>query len=498
MLDAIPLTELLEGVELVGNPSIPSLAIHKIVGNSKEVEPGSLFVAVTGLKIDGHNFLGEALKNGAVALLGEKNMDLPPYVPYLQLKDSRRALSRIAANFYRHPAQAMKMIGVTGTNGKTTVTYLIEWILKQAGIFSGVLGTINCRYLDQITPSNLTTPDPIFIHKILSDMHQQGIQVGVMEVSSHALDLYRVEDIPFDLCIFTNLTQEHLDYHKSMELYFESKKRLFKELLLKKGKGVRKGIVNVDDPYGRRLIDCVTKGIIDTYSLTPNPKWTYRVSQFSISLDGLTAQVETPFGPLPIASQLIGAFNLSNLVAAIVAAINLDIPFNTIREALLTFPGVPGRLQRIAHPRGVYVFVDYAHTPDALKNVLTAMHSLRCQKIITVFGCGGDRDSLKRPEMGREVAKFSDFAVITSDNPRTEDPLHIIDQIIPGVEAGGLVKGKSYLVEPNRRQAIAQALALAKSGDVVLIAGKGHEDYQIIGATKTHFDDSEVAKEFCL
>ncbi len=494
MQKQVSLQTILSGCEILNAKQIPEINITGIQYNSKKIQKGNLFIAIPGAKNDGHNFLTEAIKNGATCLIGERDMDLPAYVQYLQVKDSRRVLSKIAANFYGDATQKMKMVGVTGTNGKTTITYLTEWILTQAKISNGVMGTISCRYGDKIIPAQLTTPESLELNAFFSEMVDAGVQVGIMEVSSHALDLFRVEDIHFDICVFTNLTPEHLDFHKSMELYFASKKRLFGEILVNKGKGVKKGIINMDDAYAHRLIDRSHKSMYETFSITANTSCDYYVPAYESSLEGLHAKIKTPQGEIAIVSCLIGSFNLANILAAIAVAQNLGINLKDIASAIRSFPGVPGRLERVANNKGFYIFVDYAHTPDALKNVLMAIHHLDHKRIITLFGCGGDRDKNKRPLMGAEAGKFSDIVFVTSDNPRNEVPEEIIAQIIPGIEESGLKIQKDYFVEPDRKKAMTEAIAMAKPGDVLLIAGKGHEDYQIIGTEKIHFDDREIAR----
>jgi UDP-N-acetylmuramoyl-L-alanyl-D-glutamate--2,6-diaminopimelate ligase len=357
-----------------------------------------------------------------------------------------------------------------------------------------VIGTIGYRHNARHLPTMHTTPDAQEIHRILAEMVENGVNVAVMEVSSHAADMRRVDDVFFDLAVFTNLTPEHLDYHKSMELYFESKKRLFSRLL-PKGKGIRRAVLNADDGYGLRLIEALQGSDVWTYSTKAQSKWNCFVQKWRSSLEGMSGTVSTPAGVMEFSSPLIGSFNLSNILAATCAALSLDVPLSAVTDAVREFSGVPGRLERISDPKGTHIFVDYAHTPDALKNVLKALRELDPKRILTVFGCGGDRDKTKRPIMGREVARLSDLAFVTSDNPRTEDPNQIIQEILPGIEEGGMSRGKDCIVEPDRRKAIESAIGSARPGDVVLIAGKGHEDYQIIGTTKTHFDDREVARE---
>ncbi len=479
------------------NEEHADLLISKIVFNSKQVKRGDLFVAISGTKLDGHRFILDAVNQGAVACVIEKEIQTLPPIPTLLVKNSRLALSQLANFYYDQASKKLKVIAVTGTNGKTTLTCLLQEILNAAKVSCGRIGTIGYQYGDQWIEALHTTPESTEIHKMLAEMYKHQMRAVAMEVSSHAIDLHRVADIQFDLAIFTNLTPEHLDYHKNMDSYFSAKKKLFIDLL-PRGKGLKKAIINADDPYGLKLVESLAnKGIAYwTYSTQAQSKWDVFVTDWTSSLEGIQANVRTPQGEIKISSPLIGAFNLSNILAAMTAALALEIPLREIQQALKICHEIPGRLQKIRHTQGVHVYVDYAHTPDALKNVLLTLRKLNPKKLITVFGCGGDRDPLKRPIMGCEVAKYSDAAIVTSDNPRTEDPAKIIQEILPGIQEGGLELRKNVWIEPDRRQAIFKALQRAKSGDLVLIAGKGHEDYQILGKEKIHFDDREVVREF--
>ncbi|MBI2335818.1 MAG: UDP-N-acetylmuramoyl-L-alanyl-D-glutamate--2,6-diaminopimelate ligase [Deltaproteobacteria bacterium] len=383
--------------------------------------------------------------------------------------------------------QAIPVIGITGTNGKTTTTHLLGHIFKAAGKNPATIGTLGTQYNNHHTSHLHTTPEALRLHKLLRKMKVAKVNAVAMEISSHALDLHRIEDVCFDAAVFTNLTPEHLDYHHTMEEYYCTKARLFSEIL-PKGKGQKLAIINADDPYGARLIKALPGQPVWTYSTQDKGStWDFQVREAHYDLHGMKGVIVTPKGTEPFATSLIGAFNLSNILAATAGALSIDIPLTTITKALKDFPGVPGRLEKIENNRGIHVFVDYAHTPDALKNVLTALRALNPKKIITVFGCGGNRDRQKRPLMGQEVARLSDITIVTSDNPRTEDPRQIIQEILAGIKTGGLVI-------PDRREAIELAIKKATPGDVVLIAGKGHETYQIIGTEKIHFDDREVAR----
>lgn len=470
--------------------------------NSQTVKPGHLFVAIPGLKVDGHDFIPQALEAGASAVVVERSVSVPQNIPIFKVKNSREALSHLAAKWWDHPSEALHLTGVTGTNGKTTLCFLLESIFKTNGQRSGRLGTLGYTYGDIQEELNHTTPESTEIHKILQKMKQHSVSHVVMEVSSHAIDLHRVDHVSFDQAIFTNLTPEHLDYHKSMELYFESKKRLFTQLLKKSDRQTR-AIINVGDPYGQKLMRQLKDIPIWTYSTerpvagrTKIPTPDFYPLDWQANLSGLQTNIITPNGELTLNSPLIGVHNLSNLLGAIAAGLGAQISLHSIKNALENFNIVPGRLERIQNTKQLHVFVDYAHTPDALKNVLSTLRTLAPQKIITVFGCGGDRDREKRPLMGKEVARFSDFAIVTSDNPRTEDPQKIIAEILPGMESAGMRPDQDFQVIPDRRQAIQQALNQAAANDVVLIAGKGHENYQIIDTQKLPFDDREIAKEF--
>lgn len=470
------------------------MEITGIAFDSREVQPGNLFIAIPGTQVDGHDFVPNALKGGAVALILEKALASPASVPTFRVENSRKALSRLSAYWNGHPSRDMHLIGVTGTNGKTTICYLLESILNEAGLAAGRMGTIGYHYQNRSGVLKHTTPESLEIHALLGEMRKAQVECVAMEVSSHAIDLNRVDDIFFDQAIFTNLTPEHLDYHKSMELYFESKKKLF-TLLLPQGGGISRSIINGDDPFGQKLLEVIKDEPTWSYSCLKQSKWDLFPKEFESSLNGLTGKISTPAGDLDFQTPLIGHFNLANILAATGAALGKGVALKSIARALAGFRQVPGRLERIANPQGIHVFVDYAHTPDALKNVLKTLRDLDPPNIITVFGCGGDRDQSKRPIMGREVARFSDLAIVTSDNPRTESPDKIIEDILPGIQEGGMKVGVDCQIEADRHRGIALGISQAKPGDVVLIAGKGHEDYQILGQQRIHFDDREIARQ---
>lgn len=457
--------------------------ITGLTHSSKQVQPGFLFAAIRGEKSDGFDFVPEALENGASAVLSDRPRPQPWKGPWVQAGDVREALALAAANFYDHPSMKMKVIGITGTKGKTTLTYLLESIFMKAGFRPGVIGTINYRWPSMARPAPRTTPEAPDLQRMLKEMLAQGVSHCLIEVSSHALDLKRVWGVHFDVAVFTNLSPEHLDYHSSMEDYFEAKKQLF-FLNAKK----RTAVVNLDDPWGKRLISELP---LTTVSFGIEPAAIVRAERFRFSETGTKADVEYPGGELKICSPLIGKHNLYNILAAVASALVLNIPSPTIKEGVAALKSIPGRLQKIENSLGFEVFVDYAHTDQALRSLLESIRDLKPERILLVFGAGGDRDKTKRPRMGEVAASLADLSFITSDNPRSEDPLSIIADIENGFTRKG---AKNYRTIPDRREAILQALAAARKGDYVLIAGKGHENYQIFKDKTVPFDDTEVVR----
>jgi UDP-N-acetylmuramoyl-L-alanyl-D-glutamate--2,6-diaminopimelate ligase len=483
----------------------PDGAVASVCYDSRLCREGSLFVAIPGLKTDGHAFIADAVARGAGFIVHEGEFHPPAGVTAIRVRDSRRALGILGKNLFGDPSAGICLIAVVGTNGKTTVTYLLESILRAAGCTVGVLGTVNYRYGGKTLPAPNTTPESFDMQRIIREMADHGVTHVVAEVSSHAIDLKRVDDCAFDRGIFTNLTQDHLDYHRTMENYFQAKKRFFAEVLpAGKKNRPRRMIVNTDDPWGQRLLREVGREVGGgqfTYGLEPPGDVT--ASPFHLSLEGIEATLLIGGERLVVPSRLLGKFNLSNILAAAAAAFTLGIPGGSIRDGIAALIHVPGRLEKISAAGQPAVFVDYAHTDDALRRVLQTLAAFRTGKIITVFGCGGDRDRGKRPLMGEAATASSDLAVVTSDNPRTEDPLSIIREIETGIRSTRFADAddwlrhpdeRGYLVVPDRKEAIAAAIALAGSADIVLIAGKGHEDYQIIGAQKFPFDDRVIAR----
>jgi len=477
--------------DLGGDPDVRS-----VTSDSRAVFPGSLFVAVRGTRADGHDFAEEAVRKGAVAVVAERPVVCAPALLLLS-SNPRRALALAAANLRGRPGERLPLCAVTGTKGKTTVTYLVEACAEAAGWPVGVIGTVTWRVPGRSRPASHTTPDAAEIQALLAEMVDAGARLAVMEVSSHALDQDRVAGLSFRAAGFTNLGRDHLDYHAGEEDYFQAKRRLFTEHLAPGGRAV----VNGADPSGARLAAELSQA-----GLSP---WRFGVPggeifprRLRLGLKGIEAALATPRGEVAFASPLVGAHNLDNLQCAAGLALACGIDPAAVSRGLSASPGAPGRLERI-EARGVSAFVDYAHTPDSLAAACRALAALQPRRLLVVFGCGGDRDRGKRPLMGNAAGRAADLVVVTSDNPRTEDPQSIIDAILPGVAETGLpllapeeaLRGeRGYSVVPDRRAAIDLALAAARPGDAVLIAGKGHEDYQVVGTERRHFDDREEAR----
>lgn len=473
--------------------------INSIHYNSKDVEKGGLFVAIKGLVADGHDYIDDAVKNGASVIITEKPVRADNAVVYC-VTNSRKALAIISATFHNNPSHGMNIIGITGTNGKTTITYLLESILKKSGIKTGVIGTINYRYDDKEFQNPMTTPESLDLQKILFEMKRAGVTHVVMEISSHAIDLDRIEGCSIDSAVFTNLTQDHLDYHQSMEDYWDCKKRLFTDFLPVCGKTKKiTAIINTKNSYGKELVSILNYPVITTGTIDSDVK----PMNVSLTIDGITASVSTPVGEFELNSSIIGEHNLENILNAVGAAIASGISLEAIKTGLENV-SIPGRLEKIFNNRKISVFVDYAHTPDALKNVLSTIKPLTSGKVICVFGCGGDRDTSKRPQMGKIAEKHSDRLVVTSDNPRTENPNLIISHILNGIDGKSFTgrsdefarqeESKLHYIEPDRQKAIRYSINSAKQGDSVLIAGKGHETYQITNTGTIDFDDRKEAK----
>jgi UDP-N-acetylmuramoyl-L-alanyl-D-glutamate--2,6-diaminopimelate ligase len=468
----------------------PSTEFRRVVYDSRQVTPGSLFVAVPGFRQDGHQFIDEAVAAGAVAVVVEHPVHVPPAVAVLQVPSSRRALSALAARFFDYPSRRLQVVGVTGTNGKTTTTHLIRAILQLHGRSVGLIGTVRNYVGQRSLPVTHTTPEGPDLQELLYQMVTEGDQVAVMEVSSHALTLDRVADVEFDVAVFTNLTQDHLDFHQSLDEYRDAKGRLFTMLGCDPHKtGPKVAVLNSDDPasaeYRNRCrVPVVTYGVRDPQSMV-------RAENPVGDAGGTDIRLVTPWGERQVHLGLAGRFNVYNSLAAAAACLQMGVPLDTVARALADMRGVPGRLEPVVEGQPFGVFVDYAHTPDGLANVLAAARELTHGRVIAVFGAGGDRDRTKRPKMGEIAGRLADLSIITSDNPRTEEPAQIITDIEQGIAT--VAPGRYELVE-DRTAAIDRALELARPGDVVIIAGKGHETYQIFRDRTIPYDDREVAR----
>ena len=462
--------------------------ISGIEHDSRKVTAKNLFVCMEGAHVDGHKFIPQAVERGAVAILTtRKNFEPPENISALIVPDMLNALAVIVPYFYDYPARAMRVVGVTGTNGKTTTTYMLREIFSTAGLKVGLIGTIQILIGDESFPNPNTTPNVIDLQHIFADMRAKNIQIVVMEVSSHALAENRVAGVEFDTAVFTNLTQDHLDFHGTMENYLRAKAKLFDMISRNGRKQNKSAVVNVDDAAGEEILrHCRGKKI--TYAIK-NPADLQAVD-VNVKSDGMKFKIRADFGVMNFILHVTGLFNVYNTLATIGAALAENISPEVIKRALENFHSVPGRFERIFSNAPFEVIVDYAHTPDGVKNVLQTARQIVTGKIITVFGCGGDRDNRKRPIMGKIAAELSDVVIATSDNPRTENPEKILDDI-----ERGIVDKKSYERIADRRAAIFRAIELANSGDVVLILGKGHENYQILNTGTIHFDDREVARE---
>ncbi len=465
--------------------------------DSRKVCKGSLFVAVEGYETDGHSFIRKAVDAGAAALIISENRvdefhesDYPEIV-LMSAESTRKALSRVSSLYYGNPSSEMTVIGITGTNGKTSITYMIESVLKHAGRVPGVIGTINYRWKDTLRRADNTTPESKDLQEVLAEMRDDNVEVAVMEVSSHGLFLNRADDIEFDAAVFTNLTRDHLDFHSDFEDYFNAKMILF-QLLEKSSKKKRVAVINIDDEYGRRIAEASKEFSFSTRTLGFNEKADFRPDPESVvnRITGLSYILESPEKGLEVNLSLSGKFHIYNSLTAAAVLSSTGYSFPAIQEGLRELKTVPGRFDVLDSGSGFYVIVDYAHTSDALLKLLTSVNELKPRRLITVFGCGGDRDRTKRPEMGRIAVENSDMVIVTSDNPRTEKPESIIEDITVGLREG------AYRVVVERETAIREAVSMAGNGDIVVIAGKGHEDYQIIGKTKIHFDDRELAAKY--
>ncbi len=473
------LREIVNSAAVVTYDGMLNPDISMVSADSRTVKKGGMFIAIDGYRDNGHRYIDDAVLRGAAAVVVENGVRVkaPDSVAMCTTRSARQSVLLISRAFFGYPSGSFQLVGITGTNGKTTVTYLLEAILREAGFNPGVIGTISYRYNDTVVKADNTTPDPVAVQRLFAEMRDGGITHAVMEVSSHALAMDRVLPGDFDYAVLTNLSQDHLDFHSSMDDYFRAKSKLFTGL--HKGAGM---VINSDDPYGRKLLN-ITGIEQTTYGL--NRGADFAAHDYTLSIKGTRFFINKTL----YETRLVGVHNIYNILSAVALARAMDIEEKTVQKAIRDIETVPGRFERVPGGMGFHVFVDYAHTPDALVHLLDAAVVLKEGRIITVFGCGGDRDRTKRPKMGKIVEERSDIAIVTSDNPRTEDPLAIIEDIKKGLT------GDNHIIIPDRREAVYRAIELAQKDDIVLIAGKGHEDYQVLGTKKVHFDDREIALE---
>ena len=474
------LQALLPGSVLAGDGEV---AVTDVTHDSRRVTPGSLFVAIRGLATDGNAFVEAARKKGAPAVVSEA--EAQPGGPWLRVKDAREALALLSAAVLGHPAERLQLVGVTGTNGKTTTTYLIDAILLAAGRPGGLLGTVHYRIGNRLVEAVRTTPESSDLQHLFREMADAGCHYAVLEVSSHSLVLKRVHGCAFRVAVFTNLTRDHLDFHGDMESYFAAKRVLFDTLLREDGYAV----VNLDDPHGAELAR-TARGRVLTYAIDHEAD--LRAEAVELGLRGTRFRARTPAGTLDVRTPLFGRFNVQNVLAALGAGLALGVSPEEALRGIASLPGVPGRLERVDAGQDFAVVVDYAHTDDALKNLLETLRELGPRRLITVFGCGGDRDNTKRPLMGTVASRLSDLVIVTSDNPRSEPPEAILEQVRRGIPKNREAQTEVIV---DRREAIARALEVAGPDDVVAIAGKGHETYQVLRDRTVPFDDRQVARD---
>jgi len=487
MLEGVPVTKMFQ--TMYGKMVLThEVEVRGVQYDSRKIERDNLFVAIRGTATDGHKFIDQAVARGATVVVLEDDKAIPDSffmhagVVKIVVSDSRKTLALLAANFYDHPSAKLRLVGVTGTNGKTTTTYLIKSILETSGERVGLIGTIAHMIGKETFPATHTTPESLELNQLLATMVAKGCSAAVMEVSSHSLAMHRVLGLDFSVGVFTNLTQDHLDFHGSMDQYFGAKQILFNGM-----SSLSYAVLNNDDSSGARIAER-SKAKRVTYGVSSAAD--FQAQDIELSVQGARFSIRHAGASTTASSSLTGRFNVSNILAAYAAGVALGVPQRKIVEGIENLKVVHGRFEQIASPLGWTAIIDYAHTPDALENCLQTIRELLPDqsrgKVVTVFGCGGNRDRGKRPIMGRIAAELSDTVIITSDNPRNEDPQAIIDEVM-----GGVVKGKQVHTEVDRRKAIKLALGLAHSGDVVLVAGKGHENYQVVGNTRHHFDDRE-------
>lgn len=476
------LKELLRGLGVLELHADEALDITGVQYDSRQVSPGDLFVAISGFQTDGHKYIPKAMENGAACVVCEKKPETD--IPYVLVPDARAALAALGANWFGHPADDLCVIGITGTNGKTTSTYLLKHVLeKTLGAKVGLIGTIQNMIGDEILHTERTTPESFELQKLFADMRDAGCTHVIMEVSSHALVLHRADQIRFGAAVFTNLTEDHLDFHKTMDAYCDAKAMLFRRC--------ETGAVNVDDAYAKRIMEQADCRLL-TYSAQGKPA-ALKAEHIGLFSDRVEFDAVYQNERVPVTLGIPGIFSVYNALSVIAAALALDIPLAAIADALRTAQSVKGRVEVVPTPgKGYTVLIDYSHTPDSLENILKAVRGFCAGRIIAVFGCGGDRDPYKRPVMGRIAAELSDLAIVTSDNPRTEDPYKILRQILAGMQD----TETPYEVIESRVSAIGRAMELAQKDDVIVLCGKGHETYQEIGHEKHHLDEREVVASY--
>ena len=461
----------------------PALEIGAITQDSRKSEAGALFVAIRGLASDGHNFIEAALRKGAAAVVSEETPR--EKTPWIRVGDAREALALLSASVFGHPARELELVGVTGTNGKTTTAYMIDSALRETGDPVGLIGTVEYRIGDRVAEAVRTTPEAPELQSYLRQMVDGGCHRAVLEVSSHSLALKRVQGVEFEVGVFTNLSRDHLDFHGDMDAYFGAKRILFDSLLRRGGRAV----INVDDDRGAELAR-TTEHPVWTCSLSPGADFT--AEDVRLSLEGTHFRARTPAGAFEVQTSLLGRFNVLNALCAFGAGFALGLPPDAVQRGIASLKGVSGRMERVDVGQDFIILVDYAHTDDALKNLLETVRELKPRRLVTVFGCGGDRDKSKRPLMGAVAARLSDVLILTSDNPRSEPPEAIIDDVRRGIPAS---RADETQVIVDRRDAIARALELGREGVVIVIAGKGHETYQALRDRNVPFDDRQVVRE---
>lgn len=486
------LSRLLKGFTIQRHQGSLDVEISSVVNDSRKAEGNSLFVAIHGYKMNADRFIADAVNRGASAIVTESSLDGIKELnseggnfTAIQVENGRHALAWISKEFYRNPSRQMDLVAITGTNGKTTLTYILETIYQTAGLPVGVIGTINYRYGGTVIPASTTTPESLDINRMLDEMLKMEIRHCFLETSSHSLSLNRVDGLDFDVAVFCNLSRDHLDFHKTMEHYKETKKSLFRDY------EVKKQVLNIDDETGREILketsrQTLTTGIDHLADIM--------AEDIVLSPQGSQFTLKTPAGSRKVDTHLLGKHNIHNVLSAVGVGLHQNVSLDDIVRGIHCVKKIPGRFERLEHGQPFTVVVDYAHTDDALRNVLQAAKALTRKKIIVVFGCGGDRDHGKRKEMGRVALELSDYAIITSDNPRSEDPQSIIEDICEGVPRQAK-ENLDYIRIVNRKDAIKHAIHSAKTGDMVMLLGKGHEDYQILKDETIHFDDREIAAD---